>query len=51
MYHTPDGDRILLGAERELFTQSLAMIVDLLAEDDMESPHAGCPVSRSGWSN
>ena len=36
MYHTPDGDRILLGAEREFFTQSLAMIIHLLAEDDME---------------
>lgn len=36
MYHTPGGDRILLGAERRLFTQSLAMIADLLAEGDME---------------
>ena len=36
MYHTPGGDRILLGAERRFFTQSLAMVVDLLAESDME---------------
>ena len=35
MYHTPGGDRILLGAERQLFVQSLGMMVDLLAEDDM----------------
>ena len=36
MYHTPGGDRILLGAERRFFTQLLAMVVDLLAEGDME---------------
>ena len=36
MYHTPSGDRVLLGAERRLFMQSLGMIVDLLATDDME---------------
>ena len=36
MYHTPEGDRILLGAERRFFTHSLAMIVDLLADEDME---------------
>ena len=33
MYHTPDGDRILLGAERRLFVESLAALVDLLATD------------------
>ena len=36
MYHTPRGDRILLGAERRFFIQSLAMIIDLLAAGDME---------------
>jgi hypothetical protein len=36
VYHTPGGDRILLDAERQLFTQSLAMIVDLLADGDAE---------------
>ena len=38
MYHTPGGDRILLDAERRLFTQSLAMIVDLL-EEQAEYPN------------
>jgi len=33
MYHTPRGDRILLGTERRLFVESLAMILDLLATD------------------
>lgn len=36
VYHTPGGDRILLGAERSLFTHSLAMIVDILADGDTE---------------
>jgi hypothetical protein len=36
VYHTPGGDRILLDAERIFFTQSLAMIVDLLADGDAE---------------
>jgi hypothetical protein len=36
VYHTPGGDRILIGAERRFFTQSLAMVVDLLAESDMD---------------
>jgi len=36
MYHTPGGNRILTGAERHLFTQSLAMVVDLLADCDVE---------------
>ena len=36
MYHTPGGDRVLLGAERHFFTHSLAMIVDLLADEDMD---------------
>jgi hypothetical protein len=35
MYHTPAGDRVLLGAERHFFTQSLAMIVDLLTDEDL----------------
>jgi len=34
MYHTPRGDRTLLGAERQFFTQSLAMIVDSLIPQD-----------------
>ncbi len=36
MYHTPGGDRILVGAERSFFTHSLAMIVDLLADGDLD---------------
>ncbi|MEA1949745.1 MAG: hypothetical protein U9N87_00045 [Planctomycetota bacterium] len=36
MYHTPKGIRILLGAERKLFEQSLGMIVDFLATGDLE---------------
>ena len=36
MYHTPSGDRILIEAERRLFVESLAMVVDLLAIDDIE---------------
>jgi hypothetical protein len=36
LYHTPGGNRILLGAERSFFTHTLAMIVDLLADDDAE---------------
>jgi len=34
MYHTPAGDRILMGAERRFFTASLGTIVDLFATDD-----------------
>jgi hypothetical protein len=36
VYETPGGDRILLGAERRFFVQSLASIVDLLAHQDVE---------------
>jgi hypothetical protein len=36
VYHTPGGNRILLGAERTFFTHTLAMIIDLLADDDAE---------------
>lgn len=36
MYHAPGGDRVLLDAERRFFTQSLAMIGDLLAEGDID---------------
>jgi hypothetical protein len=36
VYHTSAGERILLGAERRLFEQSLAMMVDLLATGDCE---------------
>lgn len=34
MYWTPEGERCLVGAEAQLFVESLAMIVDLLADDD-----------------
>ncbi len=36
MYHTPSGDRVLLGAERRFFTLSLGMIVDLITMGDVE---------------
>ena len=35
MYHTPGGDRVLTGAERSLFVESLGMIVDMLADMDV----------------
>lgn len=34
MYWTPEGERCLLGAEARLFVESLAMVVDLLADGD-----------------
>jgi hypothetical protein len=36
MYRTPEGERILLGAERRLFEESLGMMVDLLSEGDTD---------------
>ena len=36
MYHTPHGERILLGAERQLFEESLGMMVDHLSTGDCE---------------
>jgi hypothetical protein len=36
MYHTSLGNRILLGAERHLFSACLGMIVDMLADDDTD---------------
>ena len=36
MYRTSEGERILLGAERRLFEESLAMMVDLLATGDCD---------------
>ena len=36
MYPTPGGDRILQGAERRLYVESLGMITDFLASGDME---------------
>ena len=36
MYRTPNGERILLGAERQLFEASLAMMVDFLSDGDFE---------------
>ena len=36
MYRTPHGERILLGAERQLFEESLGMMVDYLSDDDCE---------------
>jgi hypothetical protein len=34
MYNTPDGIRVLQGAERQLFVESLGMIVDMLPLDE-----------------
>lgn len=36
MYRTANGERILLGAERRLFEESLAMMVDFLSDNDCE---------------
>lgn len=36
MYSTPKGDRILEGAERRLYEESLGMIVDFLADGDAQ---------------
>ena len=36
VYRTSNGERILLGAERRLFEQSLAMMVDHLSIDDCD---------------
>ncbi len=36
MYRTPNGERILLGAERQLFEMSLAMMVDYLSDGDFD---------------
>lgn len=36
MYHTPDGKRVLVNAERCLFTHTLAVIVGLLSDGNME---------------
>lgn len=36
MYKTPGGERILQGAERQLFQQSLGMMVDLLSDGDID---------------
>jgi hypothetical protein len=36
VYRTPNGERILLGAERRLFEDSLAMMVDRLSVGDYE---------------
>ncbi len=36
VYHTPQGERILENAERELFVHSLAMMVDMLDLDDAQ---------------
>jgi hypothetical protein len=36
VYHTPGRDRILRSAEGHFFTQTLSMIVDLLADGDLE---------------
>ncbi len=35
MYNTPEGTRVLQGAERHLFVQSLGMLVDMLSTDDV----------------
>ncbi len=36
LYHTPGGHGILLGAERQLYSHSVAVVVDLLADDDLD---------------
>ena len=36
MYWTPAGERVLTGAERRLFEESLGMIVDLLSDTDAD---------------
>lgn len=36
LYRTANGERILLGAERQLFEESLAMMVDFLSDNDCE---------------
>ena len=36
MYDTPGGVRVLLGPERLLFTESLAMMVDFLSDEDID---------------
>ena len=36
MYWTPEGERVLLGAERRLFEEALGMIVDLLSDADFD---------------
>ncbi len=36
VYRTPNGERILLGAERQLFEDSVAMMVDHLSVDDCD---------------
>ncbi len=35
MYNTPDGIRVLQGAERRLFVESLGMLVDMLRLDEL----------------
>ena len=37
MYRTPDGIRVLQGAERRLFVESLGMIVDMLTLDEFST--------------
>ena len=37
MYNTPDGIRVLQGAERQLFVESLGMIVDMLTLDEFST--------------
>lgn len=37
MYNTPDGIRVLQGAERQLFVDSLGTLVDMLMDDDFST--------------
>ncbi len=37
MYNTPDGNRVLQGAERQLFVESLGMLVDMLTLDEFST--------------
>ena len=34
MWWTPDGERILQGAEAQLFREALAVLVDMVRDDD-----------------
>ena len=37
MYRTPDGIRVLMGAERRLFVESLGLLVDMLTLDEFST--------------
>ena len=43
MWWTPDGERILQGAEARLFREGLAVLVDMVREDDEGHQEFGAP--------